>query len=168
MQVKLAGRTIVVALIAGTLLATSACGGDDGTTITTPDGTVKVDNDGSDFSLEGPDGSKVEGGTELPDGFPEEVRLVEGRIIQAIRAEDAGGGGFSASVEVSGEVREVADDAIARLKDAGFTDSGYQASTADTVTTSLTSGTWQVLLMVSVSGDDGKVYASYTVAPVSP
>lgn len=166
MKANVAGRFLVAGLVAGALLATSACG-DDGTTITTPDGTVKVDKDGSDFTVEGSDGTKVEGGTELPDGFPEEVRLVEGRIIQALRAEDAGGGGFSVSVEVDGDVGPVADDAIALLEDAGFTDAGYQASTADAVTTSLTSATWQVLVMVTSSGDDGTVYVSYTVAPAS-
>lgn len=167
MRIDIIKSPLAGVLLVGALLATSACGG-DGTSIKTPDGTVKVDKDGSDFSLEGPDGTKVEGGTDLPDDFPEEVRLVEGRIIQAIKAGDANGGGFSVSVEVDGEISTVGADAVAKLTDAGFEESGYQASTAEMMTESLSSSEWQVLVSVSASGDDGKVFVNYTVAPASP
>lgn len=160
-------RTLSAAVLSLGLLSASACGG-DGTTITTPDGTVKVDADGSDFSVEGEDGTKVEGGTELPEGFPDEVPLVDGRIIQAVKATDgASGGGFSVSIEVDGDVTAAFADASGRLEAADFADEGYLGTSGEVSLGTYTSPEWQVLVSVSPSGDGGKVFVNYTIARAS-
>lgn len=148
------------------LLLTSACGGDD-LTVKTPDGTVKVDKDGSEFSAEGESGEKVEGGTSLPDDFPD-IPLVEGRILQGTKMSDGAGLGFTANIEVDGSVDAIAKDAADRLVAAGFASEGYQGSAGSVSMATFNNAEWQVLLTVSESAEDGKAYANYTVAPVTP
>ena len=152
----------VLAAIAA-LLGATACGGDS-VTVKTPDGSVEIDADGSDFTIEGDDGSIVEGGTELPDDFPEEIALVEGRVIQAIKAGSANGGGFSVSVEREGALDEVFGDAAQLLREAGFTEEGSQSAAGSLASAMFGSTDWKVLLAVTESGDDGKVFVNYTVA----
>lgn len=160
-------RTAVAVLGAvSALLLTSACGGDD-VSIKTPDGSVKLDKDGSEFSAEGANGEKVEGGTSLPDDFPD-IPLVEGRILQGAKMSDGEQLGFTANIEVDGSVDAIAKDAADRLVAAGFASEGYQGSAGAVSMATFANEEWQVLLTVSESAEEGKAYANYTVAPVTP
>lgn len=156
-------RALCALAASAVLLGATACGGDS-VTVKTPDGSVEVDADGSDFTIEGEDGSTVEGGTELPDDFPEEVALVEGRVIQAIRADSANGGGFSVSIERDGGLDEVFDEAAGLLLGAGFTEEGSQSAAGSLASAVFRSTDWQVLLAVTDSGEADTVLVNYTVA----
>lgn len=157
-------RGLTVAATITALLLLPGCGGD--TTVTTPDGSVKVESDGSGMKIEGEDGITIETGTELPDGFPDDVPLVEGRIIQAL--EVAGpDGGFSVNIEADGSLDDAFDEARSLLTDAGFTEEGSQVTTGAMSTGVFRSASWQVLVGVTPSGDGDGVLLSYTVAPPS-
>lgn len=161
-------RRLGAALAAATLLLTAtACGGDS-VSISTPDGSVKVDSDGDGtVTIEGEDGSTVESGQELPDDFPSEVALLDGTIINALRVDTADGGGYSVTIERNESIETASDAARQLLLDAGFTEEGTQTVTGSLVTAVFRSATWQVLLGVTPSGDDDRVVVSYTVAPAT-
>lgn len=158
-------RRVLGALAASAILLGATACGSDSVTVRTPDGSVEVDADGSDFTVEGEDGSKVEGGTEVPDDFPAEVELVEGRVIQAIKADTAEGGGFSVSIERAGTLEDVFEEAAGLLRDAGFDEDGSQSVAGSLSGATFASPDWQVLVMVTPSGEDGNVFVNYTVAP---
>ena len=160
------GRTTAGAVTFSLAVLVGAAGC-SGVSVETPDGTVQIDaDDDGDFSIEGEDGTKIQGGTRLPDDFPDDIPLVDGQVIQATSASSADGGGFSASLEVSGGVEDAYESASDLLVGAGFTDEGTQ-SVAGMSTGSFLSTDWQVLLTVSESADDDVAYVSYIVAPPS-
>jgi hypothetical protein len=68
---------------------------------------VKVDQSGDGVTVTGPDGQTVTTGesAELPDGFPTDVPLYEGKIVSSVKT----GNGFLVSLETPDEAKAIYD-----------------------------------------------------------
>lgn len=152
-------RLLAAAAAAATALALTAGCGSDSTSIPSSDGNVKVDKDGDSYKVETEDGSFA-AGTELPDGFPEDVPLIEGRVLSGSALDSEEGKGFTVALEAAGEVADVAD----KVKSA-FTQAGYKtvsdSSAGGSAILGFESAAWTVVVGVNL-GDPATV--SYTVA----
>lgn len=146
---------------AATLVLSAGCGG-GGVTIPTADGNVQLEKDGDTYKVETEDGSFV-AGTELPDGFPESVPLIDGKILSGSALDSPEGTGFTVAVEVAGDGTAVSAD----IK-AAFTEAGYKtvsdSSAGGSSILGFESEDWTVVVGVN-PGDPATV--SYTVAPAS-
>lgn len=76
-------------------------------------GTVSLTTDEGEVTLGG-------GGGELPDGFPDEIPLIDGEIGGGMRLSEGETDGFMANVTVTGSIAEVYDNTTALLEGAGF------------------------------------------------
>lgn len=84
---------------------------------------IEIDEDGGQISISGEDGDVTFGsGAGLPDGFPDEIPLVDGEITGGMRISEGDTDGFMASVATSGSIGDVYDQATGLLEGAGFTE----------------------------------------------
>lgn len=147
------------AAAAATLALATGCGG-GGVTVPTGEGKVKLNKDGDTYRVETENGSFV-AGAELPDGFPEDVPLVEGTVLSGSALDSPDGKGFTVAVETAGDAASVADEVKA-----GFAGAGYKtvndSSAGGTAILGFESAAWTVVVGVN-PGD--RVTVSYTVAP---
>ena len=104
-------------------------------------------------------GSEVElPGTELPEGFPTEVPLIEGEVAFGV----AVGNGYNVSVRVDGP--EAIDEISDQLEGAGYT-AQVGGTAGDGSTQAFSSDAFTVIVVLTKEGDTGYL-ANYTVAPV--
>ncbi|CAN5656719.1 hypothetical protein BH11ACT8_BH11ACT8_29440 [soil metagenome] len=80
---------------------------------------VEIDTDTGELTIDTEDGSVSTSG-ELPAGFPEDVALVDGKVISAISAEETDAHTFLVLLEVDGAPTDVLAQAVAELQDAGY------------------------------------------------
>jgi len=68
---------------------------------------VQVDKDGEQITIKGEDGAELTASSdgELPDGFPSDVPVFEGKVVSSIKAEK----GFSVTIEAEAGVMDVFD-----------------------------------------------------------
>ena len=86
-------------------------------------GEIDIDKDSGTISISGEDGElSIGGGAGLPDGFPDEVPLIDGEIGGGMRVSEGDTDGFMASVNAKGSISDVYDKATGLLEDAGFTE----------------------------------------------
>jgi hypothetical protein len=97
-------------------------------------------------------------GTELPEGFPAEVPLIDGEIAFGV----ALGNGYNVSVRVDGP--EAMDDIAAQLEGAGF-EAQVGGTTGEGATQAFSSDAYSVLVVISKENETDYL-ANYTVAPV--
>lgn len=152
------------ALVAGAIsvcFGLAGCGGSSVSLPTGDGGSVKVDKDSNDFSIESDDGSIKSTTGKLPDGFPEaEVPVLPGTIVSSVGIDSEGQRGWSVVVEADPDADP--DAAFGLLEKAGFvSESSMDAGGSKTRT--YQTDEWDVL--VSVTAVDGDRNVSYTVAP---
>jgi hypothetical protein len=97
--------------------------------------------------------------TELPEGFPEDVPLIEGEVAFGV----ALGNGYNVSVRVDGP--EAIDDITAQLEEAGF-EAQVGGTTGEGATQSYSNADYTVLVVITKE-DETSYLANYTVAPVA-
>jgi hypothetical protein len=115
-------RRLLTIIVAGAFAmgALAACSDNGETTISTPEGDIRIDRDGGGFSVEGEDGSFQVGTCDrLPDDFPSDVPLPDGNPISCSR--------FGSNGEVAWTVAYDTGDAdtTASMKDA-LDDAGFE------------------------------------------
>ncbi len=127
------------------LALTAGCGGDS-TEIKTPDGSVKVDKDGDKVKVETTDGS-FESGTDLPKDFPEEIKLVDGKITSATSMTTSGKAGFVVGMTSTKNTQEIVDQAVSNLEANGF-ETTTKTISGDQAVVGSKSDKWEVALSV--------------------
>ena len=148
--------------VAATLLISlTACGGDDAAERAAEeqiedavDGDAEVDIDDGAVKVETTDGT-VTVGMDLPDGFPEEVELVEGTVMMAVANPEEGG--WFVTLEAAAPDTSF-EDAKAALTGAGFT-LDEEGTYGGASTAQLSNDTWQVTVSTAAAGA-----VSYVVA----
>jgi len=104
-------------------------------------------------------GTEVElPGTDLPEGFPAEVPLIDGEIAFGV----ALGSGFNVSVRVDGP--DAMDEISDQLEGAGFT-AQVGGTTGEGATQAFSNADYSVLVVITKENDTGYL-ANYTVAPL--
>ena len=113
--------------------------------------------------VEGVTGGDVQiGGTSIPEGFPDEVPVVDGDIINGSSITKNGETVYNVVVKIADT--SVFDTIKTELSDAGFEpQEGYDmAENNGTITGLFNNGTWSVLVAVTTQDGLGTV-ANYTV-----
>lgn len=162
MTPSLAQRAAVLSVGAVLSLGLAACGGSD--SVTVPDGqggTVKVDREDEEVTLD-TEGGTVTSSSKLPKDFPsDKVPLIEGDVVSSISTSQTGGGGFNVVVSSSKSAKDALDEAVALLTAAGYEKSGVFNDTS-TDLAGLKSADYMVLVQVIDAGQGTTV--SYTIA----
>lgn len=85
---------------------------------------IDIDEDGGNLSIRTDEG-EVSMGTsaELPDGFPDEVPLIDGEISGGMRVSEGERDGFMVTVIAQGPISDVYSQVTQRLEDAGYVES---------------------------------------------
>ena len=134
---------IAVALSFGALPAITACSAIGGAVKEATNGQVDV------------------GGTEIPEGFPAEVPVIDGQIVSAGSVGDNSGRVFNVTVQVADAA--AFEQITTELTDAELAAEGQLSpGTAEGGTAAFTSAGYGVLVVVSKDLDNGFV-ANYTV-----
>lgn len=142
----LAGTFVLVAGLA----TLAACGDDGGTTVSTKDGKVKVDD--NKVTVETSEGTATFG-KGLPEGFPKDkVPLVDEKVVNGVKG--SAGGPFAWSVVMTSS-RAV--DALSAEVAKDFAAAGYQADKStemgDVSIHQFTNDTYEVGVTIARTGD---------------
>ena len=127
---------------------------------------IDIDEDGGTISIQTDEGEFSMGaGAELPDGFPDEIPLVEGEFGRGMRLSEGETDGFIANVVAPGAIADVYAQATELLEGAGFTE---QASSdmggMRTVAYEPTGAIAALGLTLIEDAEEGVVNVSYTVS----
>lgn len=127
---------------------------------------IDIDEDGGTISISSEDGEATfGGGAELPDGFPDEIPLIDGEIAGGMRISEGDTDGFVATVNAQGSIGDVYNQVTDRLEGAGFTE---QASADMGGMRNVTYEPEGVIAALGVNfiedADAGVVTVSYTVS----
>ena len=112
-----------------------------------------------DGIIEGATGGAVQSGTDIPEGFPSEVPIIDGEITFGGSLGDATNRVYNVTVKVDG--LESYDTIKAELEAAGFT-SAVAGTAGAGGTGAFSNANWGVLVVVSEDGSNGFL-ANYTV-----
>ena len=117
--------------------------------------------------IEGATGGEVDlGGTSVPEGFPAEVPLIDGEIVNGMSLGAEGATVYNVVVKVDGI--EAAETIKGQLEEAGFTTAeGLGATGAESATLIYSNANWGVLVVVAGDPNAGFV-ATYTVTEGAP
>lgn len=120
-------------------------------------GDADVDIDGEKVEITTSEGTVTMGKGELPDGFPDDIPVIDGEIMMSMGAADQG---YQVTMEVD-DPQAAFDEASAELEDAGFSKES-DAEMAGATTASFQRADQTVIL--SAGGADDMATLSYTVA----
>lgn len=134
----------------------TACGGDE---VSVPGGSVKVDKSGKTGTIKTTDGS-LTAGESMPKGFPDDVRVVKGKVVAGIAAKNGDTRTFNVVIETKGSAKDVAEDASELLTDKGFTEKS-NALVEKAAMLTMERDDWE--LAVHVAEEDGKTTAVYSL-----
>jgi hypothetical protein len=122
------------------------------------DATVDLDDDS--LTVDTGDGSITAGTGELPEGFPDEVPLVDGEVVFGQRSDSPEGTGWTVHLQVGTTPDDVTAELTRALEEAGFEVQATPAAGGSTLLAD--SQAWSVLVVVA-PGDDG-TNVLYTVS----
>ena len=125
---------------------------------------VDVDVDAGDgsVSIESSDGTFTSGMGSLPQGFPEDVPIVEGDILQGASSEGNGTTGWVVTIAVDQAPDQALDEASAALEGAGYTEGDASAGMEGLSIAQYVGADWEIILSVVEDGQGGALL-SYTV-----
>jgi hypothetical protein len=126
------------------VIGVAACGGGSSTkTLKTPNGSVKVNGNGSKIQFKDKNGSVSIGGGSLPEGFPKsDVPLPSTNTKDIVTSSSSSVGGkqrWSITYNASG--KNAAKDYLSKLKDAGFMEQGSSSAGGSSAGGSFSSAT---------------------------
>ena len=151
---------VVTAATLATLL--SGCGGTD--ELVTDN--AKVSRDDGDITIETTDGTvKSSTDAKLPEGFPADVPLIDGTIINAVSITESDQRGWTVMITTDASPADAAAEVKAQLTAAGFTVNGT-TDAGQMVQLILESSSYQILAGVSNYGES-ETSVSYTVVPTT-
>lgn len=128
------------------------------------DADVEFDSDGS-ISVENEDGSFQVGGGDLPEGFPDDVPLVEGEVLTSSRFVEGEETAWSVTLVVEGAASSAFAAAHDELTSAGY-DESQSVDSGSIRSATLDNGDFRVNL-TALEGPDGATL-SYTVTSTTP
>ncbi|MBU2076230.1 MAG: hypothetical protein KJ938_17505 [Actinobacteria bacterium] len=124
---------------------------------------VEIDLDAGEggISVETDDGSFTSGLGSLPAGFPEDVPVVGGEILNGASSQQDGTTAYIVTVMVQGAAQEAMAEAISALEDAGYSRTENSMSMGGLLIEMLT-GPWEVTVGATDDGEGGTML-QYTV-----
>ncbi|WP_300639087.1 hypothetical protein [Nocardioides sp.] len=160
------------------LLGTAACGADDVADQAAESAVeraiedaassegVDVDIDSGDgsVSIESSDGTFTSGMGALPQGFPEDIPVLEGEILQGASSDGNGTTGWFVSVAVDQSADEALADAAAALEGAGYSEGDNSMAMEGLSYVQYVGSEWEIILGATDDGQGGTLL-SYTVTP---
>lgn len=158
---SVAGATVLLAgLVAG--VSTLAACGNEGTTLSSKDGKVKVDKD--KVTVETSEGTATIG-KGLPDGFPtDDVPLLDEDVVSGVKGTAGGPFAWSVIMQTSRSVEDVSAEIKKDFADAGYTE-GQGSAMGDVSILQFTSDKYEV--GVTAAHTSGQVTISYVVKDAS-
>lgn len=157
-------RALVAPLVLVALASMTGCGSDDVAENRAEDaiedasgGDADVDIDGDEVEITTSEGTVTMGKGELPDGFPDDIPVIDGEIVSAMGAADQG---FVVALTVD-DPEAAFEEAVAELEGAGFAEEDGGDMLGATVA-QMTRGEQTVIL--SAGGDGAASMLTYTVA----
>lgn len=125
---------------------------------------VDVDTEDGSVTIESSDGTFTSGMGSLPQGFPEDIPVVEGEILQGASSEGNGTTGWVVSVAVDQSPDQAIAEAAAALEGAGYTEGDNSASMEGLSYVQYVGSEWEIILGAADNGEGGTLL-SYTVTP---
>lgn len=124
-----------------------------------------VDIDGDSMTFED-GGNTITTGTGVPDGFPEDVELVDGEVVSGMGSDGGDGASFTVVVSSPAELTEAADEARSLLEGAGWTvDTENEMEGLTTLRLSKDGTEVGITVLPADSGSGSQVM--YTVTPAA-
>lgn len=177
---SLTSRTRVLTLLTvpPLLLGTSACGADEVAEragesaveraiedAAESEGVdVDVDAEDGSVSIESSDGTFTSGMGALPQGFPEDIPLADGEILQGASSDGNGTTGWFVSVTVDRSADEALAEASALLEGAGYAEGDNSMAMEGLSYVQYVGSEWEIILGATDNGEGGTLL-SYTVTP---
>lgn len=150
------------------LLAACSGGDDEGLRVTddsSPGAALSaaptVSGDANNFKVESESGN-VTGTTGLPEGFPSDIPLVDGNLVQGTRIEGAQGNGWTVSFLVPRPVETVQGEITKQLTGAGFA-AGNVSAADGFAQASFTQGKRQIIVSLATPAGGGQTEVTYVV-----
>ena len=122
---------------------------------------IDLDSEEGGISIETDDGSFTSGLGSLPDGFPDDVPVVEGEILSGASSQQDGTTAYLVSVMVEATAQEAMAEAISALEDAGYSRTENSMS-MDGLYIEMLTGPWEVTVGSTDDGEGGTML-QYTV-----
>lgn len=167
-------RLLAAPLVAALALTASGCGADTLAERATEKAAEKaledaasegvdidLDSEEGGISIETDDGSFTSGLGSLPDGFPDDVPVVEGEILSGASSQQDGTTAYLVSVMVEATAQEAMVEAISALEDAGYSRTENSMS-MDGLYIEMLTGPWEVTVGSTDDGEGGTML-QYTV-----
>lgn len=128
---------------------------------------VDVDSGDGSVSIESSDGTFTSGMGALPQGFPEEIPVVEGDILQGASSEGNGTTGWVVSMAVDSTPDQALEEASAALEGAGYTEGDASAGMEGLSIAQYVGADWEIILSVTEDGQGGALLSYTVTAPTS-
>ena len=125
---------------------------------------VDIDTGDGSVTIESSDGTFTSGMGSLPQGFPEDIPVAEGEILQGASSEGNGTTGWVVSVAVDQSPDQALAEAAAALEGAGYTEGDNSASMEGLSYVQYVGSEWEIILGAVDNGEGGTLL-SYTVTP---
>lgn len=125
---------------------------------------VDVDAEDGSVSIESSDGTFTSGMGALPQGFPEDIPVLEGEILQGASSDGNGTTGWFVSVTVDQPGDEALGEAAALLEGAGYSEGDNSMAMEGLSYVQYVGSDWEVILGATDNGEGGTLL-SYTVTP---
>lgn len=160
------------------LLGTSACGADEVAERAAESAVEKaiedaaasegvdvdIDAEGGSVSIESSDGTFTSGMGSLPQGFPEDIPVADGEILQGASSEGNGTTGWVVTIAVDQPGDEAIAEAGAALEGAGYTEGDNSMAMEGLQYVQYVGSEWEIILGATDDGQGGTLL-SYTVTP---
>jgi hypothetical protein len=152
-------RALAGAVVLLAALTTVAGCGDDKTVVTKDDGKVSVDSDDGKVTVDTDEGS-ITSGVGLPDGFPEDVPLIDEKVITGAKGGPDGQFAWSVAMQTTRAIDSVTTEVKKDFADAGYT-SGPGTEVGDISILQFTGDKYDV--SVTAARTDDTVTVTYVV-----
>jgi hypothetical protein len=140
----------VVFVLVASVGSLSACGDGGGTSVSTKDGSVKVDKD--KVTVQTSEGTATIG-QGLPEGFPKkDIPLLDEKIVNGVKGSDGGPFAWSVVMTSSRNVTDLSKDVTKAFASAGYT-AGRTNELGDVSIHQFTNDTYDVGVTIARTGD---------------
>jgi len=125
---------------------------------------VDIDSEDGSVSIESSDGTFTSGMGNLPQGFPEDIPVADGEILQGASSDGNGTTGWFVTVTVDQPGDQALAEAGAALEDAGYSVGDNSAGMEGLSYQQYVGSEWEIILGAADNGEGGTLL-SYTVTP---
>lgn len=126
---------------------------------------VDLDTEDGEISIETSDGSFTSGTGSLPDGFPDDVPVLDGEVLSGAASQQNGTTSYVVTIVVAATMEEAMTGAVAELERAGYTPTEGSMSMGEMLIEAYT-GPWEVVVSATDDGS-GDAMLQYVVTSTS-